>query len=533
LPVSPAHLSQRGKAQPKKGVGTMPIITPQEIRRQREALNWSANELARRAGVSNLAVSRAEKVGNKKRSGSHRNTLQKIKAALDRGSRRPYRRSTTPGKKLQQRRLALGLSRKQLGELAEPAVSPNRIEQIEVWGRSAPDETARLLAALEKAEADCPAPEMIRPRRTLLGWSFATLAEKSRVSIITIWKLEKGLTKANLAILEALDAALRAGEAQPPEDVGAKLRARRVGAGMRMDDLRDLADVDKGTISAIETGKSRPKARTLKKLGAALDAVPAIPTPADVSQRRRALRLTEKELAKAARVAPSTLRQAERNGHYSVKTWRKLEKALKRLGAGTPLPSGEEVRRERESFGLSLEELAQRAGISVQALWCFEQGRREPTLLTVRAIEAALREARTGGQSGRRRTTRLRPRASRSAKARWASVRVRQAVEQPTTAVQVPTGAPAPKGNGQNPRPLNQTQHDLLDALLDLKAFNTAMRATTAEVAERTLLNVGTLGRAASQLKKEGLVDSQEGRGGGVWLTESGRGAAEGFRQHR
>ena len=319
---------------------------------------------------------------------------------------------------MKKRRIALGLTREQLGQIAEPLVPAKLIEQFE-WSDPTPAQTAPLLAALEKAEAERMPPEKIRPRRITLGWSQPNLARKAKVSLITVWKLENGETEANFSILNAIDSALRAGEAQP--SVAAELRKRRQAAGQSMADLARLANVDKGTIWAIESGKSRPRARTVKKLYGALDVAPTVLTPEEVRQRRHRLRLM-KELAKEARVACSTVRQVEHGRTYKAMTAQRLAKAFDRLGEGKPVPSGELIRQDRESLGWSLEQLARRAGISVQAVWCCERQRREVTLPTLRALERAIQDAKAGNRH-QSNTSRLRPRASRSAKVRWTSAR--------------------------------------------------------------------------------------------------------------
>jgi len=78
--------------------------------------------------------------------------------------------------------------------------------------------------------------------------------------------------------------------------------------------------------------------------------------------------------------------------------------------------------------------------------------------------------------------------------------------------------------------PLSERQTELLVAMLELKAFESDTRRTTAEIAEKVE------GRGAqsekykqpmAKLAKMRLVDRKEGAGGGCWLTVAGRGRAE------
>jgi transcriptional regulator with XRE-family HTH domain len=414
-----------------------------EIRAKRKALNWSASELARQARVSVATVSLTER----DRTTPDPETLRKIREALDNGQPKDRGESLLPRKKLKRRRKTLGLTCKQLGALAEPRLDGSTVACIE-RGRSVPTvETARaLLAALDRAEAERPAvdplvPEMIHPRRLDLGWTLDQLAERAEVCGRTIWEIEQGQCKPRRATLEAIDRALRAGESQPQVDVGAEVRDRRVKAGLRLEDLAKRAKVGRNTLFCIETGKSKPKQRTLKKVSAALDTA-AVITPAEqVQERRLALRLTQEELVKEARISLTILSRIE-NGHpCEVTTLRKLDKAFERLGGTapgepqasedgkpeSPLPSGPDIRQERLAVGLSQVELAQRAGISQQALWFIEKGKTTPMVPTVRRIEEVLKAARDGtlGDNGRRSVS-LYPKASKAAKDRWKKVRANQ-----------------------------------------------------------------------------------------------------------
>lgn len=67
---------------------------------------------------------------------------------------------------------------------------------------------------------------------------------------------------------------------------------------------------------------------------------------------------------------------------------------------------------------------------------------------------------------------------------------------------------------------------EILQALLELKAFDRKSRKSTAEVCKRTLgpdADPALLKRPITALRKQGDVLTKGGKGGGVWLTSAGR----------
>jgi transcriptional regulator with XRE-family HTH domain len=77
--------------------------------------------------------------------------------------------------------------------------------------------------------------------------------------------------------------------------VGAGIRAWRKKAGLTMNQLAELADIDGGFLATIETGKKAPSVVTLAKLakalgiraGALFDAVPQEAAPLDAQLERQ------------------------------------------------------------------------------------------------------------------------------------------------------------------------------------------------------------------------------------------------------
>jgi Mn-dependent DtxR family transcriptional regulator len=73
---------------------------------------------------------------------------------------------------------------------------------------------------------------------------------------------------------------------------------------------------------------------------------------------------------------------------------------------------------------------------------------------------------------------------------------------------------------------LSDRQYDLLEALYRAKAFHADAKQTTLEVAQKAEgpgVNPEAFKEPIAGLKRLRLVDTKEGRGGGCWLTSSGR----------
>jgi hypothetical protein len=77
---------------------------------------------------------------------------------------------------------------------------------------------------------------------------------------------------------------------------------------------------------------------------------------------------------------------------------------------------------------------------------------------------------------------------------------------------------------------LTPKQYEILEAMLDLKATDPARRKTAAEIAkaaEGPQASAETFKRSIADLAHRGLVETKDGRGGGCWLTASGRALAD------
>jgi transcriptional regulator with XRE-family HTH domain len=207
-----------------------------------------------------------------------------------------------------------------------------------------------------------------------------------------------------------------------PTTLGEHLRRRRLDLGLRQRDLARRLRVTEETLGLWERGLAQPLAR---HYGAITRFLGYDPTPAgtDLTGRlnavRRRLGLTLKELAGRTGFDEGSLtRWLNRSRRPSRWMAGRLQAALDRLeggdGAeGLPGPSfleltrwkrsvsagavpatfGERLRRRRLRCGLSMDELARRAGISRAMLYRLERGEREPSAELRRTLRRVLRES--------------------------------------------------------------------------------------------------------------------------------------------
>jgi hypothetical protein len=84
-----------------------------------------------------------------------------------------------------------------------------------------------------------------------------------------------------------------------------------------------------------------------------------------------------------------------------------------------------------------------------------------------------------------------------------------------------PTASPTPEDKG-----LSNRQQDVLNLLYDLKAFTSDKRQTTEKIAGR-LDGIPLLKDPVTALRKRRLIETRIGRGGGIWLSSSGKGLVE------
>lgn len=81
--------------------------------------------------------------------------------------------------------------------------------------------------------------------------------------------------------------------------------------------------------------------------------------------------------------------------------------------------------------------------------------------------------------------------------------------------------------------PLSERAQCVLSAMLELGAVDSDHRHSTEAIAEKALgrgADANALKSVMAELKTRNLIDSKTGRGGGCWLTESGRQRAEKLR---
>jgi transcriptional regulator with XRE-family HTH domain len=353
----------------------------------------------------------------------------------------PYLRCTR--KQLRQLRVKLGYTCKDLGAL--DGLHGSTVSKIEQGTLQLTEKTAKALAkALEKARKDPrPGPEVIRTRRIRLKLTQEQLADRAGVSVGTICQIERGNSvglrsqRTIKRLVDALDE-LERDPLATPAAFGRQLKSRRIQAGLDKKEFAKLAEFDEGTIRRIESGE-QSDLQTREKLLEVLETVekegPVTPL-AKVRAVRYVLRVTQKELAKKARLHDRTVRAAECGEPIKPASHAKIHKALKELAQerkvdpkkllialaaedAPKLPSGEAIRQKREARKMSRPELARRVGISRGSMRLIEIEKCRPRIPTARAIERVLEEERNGAAKPNGHTrTRLYPLASKNAKAR-------------------------------------------------------------------------------------------------------------------
>jgi transcriptional regulator with XRE-family HTH domain len=185
---------------------------------------------------------------------------------------------------------------------------------------------------------------------------------------------------------------------------GSRLRELRLEAGLTQGELGQKADMRTVSVSRLEIGKRKPRWETIQRLAVALgvDSAALLETANDFGGRLRRLRLdaglTRAELAEIAGLSKGCVMNAE-NGKQSPRgrTVRRLALALgvdhaDLMEAASDLGDtfGERLRWLRLSASLSLDELAQRAGLTRAALSALEIGKHRPLRETVQRLALAL-----------------------------------------------------------------------------------------------------------------------------------------------
>ena len=209
--------------------------------------------------------------------------------------------------------------------------------------------------------------------------------------------------------------------AAPAEETGgarfspAGLKHLREGFDLTQQELAQLLEVSPVTVTAWETGKSRPRQVNLTQIAAVREktqaqvdaALKRQPVPdvsaADVKRLRKALDLTQTALAELVGVSAAAVtawetgkttpsRENRRSlGALTQKPRAEIDATLSRSGvvpAREAVLSAEEVRRIREAAGLSQRDLARKLGVSVNSVSNWETGRTEPRRSSIKQLVA-------------------------------------------------------------------------------------------------------------------------------------------------
>ncbi|MHC4788263.1 MAG: helix-turn-helix domain-containing protein [Planctomycetota bacterium] len=204
------------------------------------------------------------------------------------------------------------------------------------------------------------------------------------------------------------------------------LKSLRRRFGLTQQELAGLLEVSPVTVTAWETGKSRPRERNLAKIATlrAMDQgevdealgrepAPSSVTPAQLKRLRSKFSLTQAELAELVGVSTASVTSweggktppsRENRGaidQISQLSPQQLDARLGREGApargaasGTGEgPSPDEIRAIREGAGMSQREVAEKLGVSANTVSNWETGRTVPR----RASAAALMAMKAGG----------------------------------------------------------------------------------------------------------------------------------------
>ena len=214
-------------------------------------------------------------------------------------------------------------------------------------------------------------------------------------------------------------AARPAGEVEDARFSPASLKHLRQRLDLTQQEMAKLLKVSPVTVTAWETGKSRPRRANLAEIAAvregsqtkvdsALGREPVSDvSAADVKRLRKSLGLTQTALAGLVGVSAAAVTAWETGkttpsrenrralGALTQKPRAEIDAKLSRTGVAAAREaalSAEEVRRIREAAGLSQRALARKLGVSVNSVSNWETGRTEPRRSSIKQL-VALRQA--------------------------------------------------------------------------------------------------------------------------------------------
>ena len=190
---------------------------------------------------------------------------------------------------------------------------------------------------------------------------------------------------------------------------GAELRQYRKNKDFTLMELAQTVGVSASYLSEIEQGKKRPSLKIIKRICTALDIMPGEVLPLKTDLEEREISLGEKirlarlrkgwnltETGKKAAISPAYLSQIERSQvNPSIAVLKRLAEVLEVslpvvVNRTSPSELGQRLKKVRSSMGLTRQELAGKAGISLSLVAQIEEGRSGASLETIERIAIAL-----------------------------------------------------------------------------------------------------------------------------------------------
>ncbi len=249
----------------------------------------------------------------------------------------------------------------------------------------------------------------VRSKRRGLGTSQEELSEKAGVSVKRIAAMEEsGVDSADPHDVAAVNDALARIEEARREEPLSHIREEREALGLSVAGLAEMAGVSKKTVARLEEEATlRPNRETRRAIRAALDQAAAereLQQPMDLRTERESLGVQLNEVAERADVHPNTLSLAER-GLRELRPDKRaaVEAVLTDIAAERAEESSRDLKAEMSALGIEKSEVAVRAGVAEKTVARFLNGGR-PLGSTQAAMETAISEmAAERAESGTRR----------------------------------------------------------------------------------------------------------------------------------